>query len=227
MIDLTRDVQVLSRGVPLRGVLAIPEAAPGLVVFAHGSGSGRHSPRNQFVASVLREAGLGTLLLDLLTEEEGLLDARTGHLRFNIELLTERLLGATEWAWHKPETASLAVGYFGASTGAAAALEAAAELGQSIAAVVSRGGRPDLARRSLPHVSSPTLLIVGGDDVAVLEMNREAYELLQTERELVVVPGAGHLFEEAGALEKVAHLAADWFTRHFHAGAGRSAARTG
>lgn len=217
MIYPRREVQVVSRGVPLRGMLAIPEAAAGLVIFAHGSGSGRHSPRNQFVAGVLQEAGLGTLLLDLLTEEEGALDARTGHLRFNIELLTERLAGATEWGWHEKETASLAVGYFGASTGAAAALQAAAEFGLAIAAVVSRGGRPDLAASSLPHVRSPTLLIVGGNDVDVLRLNREAYALLETERELVMVPGASHLFEEPGALEEVARLAAAWFTRHFHA----------
>lgn len=216
MIYPRKEVQVVSRGVPLRGMLAIPEAASGLVLFAHGSGSGRHSPRNQFVASVLQEAGLGTLLFDLLTEEEGALDARTAHLRFDIELLAERLAGGTEWAWHETETASLAVGYFGASTGAAAALRAAAGFGLAIASVVSRGGRPDLAGPFLPLVRSPTLLIVGGEDPEVLRLNREAYALLETERELAVVPGASHLFEEPGKLEEAARLAAAWFGRYFH-----------
>lgn len=216
MIHPRKEVQVIARGVPLRGYLEIPERAPGLVIFAHGSGSGRHSPRNQFVATVLQEAGLGTLLLDLLTEEEGALDAHTAHLRFDIDLLAERLGGATEWVWSWPDTASLLVGYFGASTGAAAALQAAAQLGTSIAAVVSRGGRPDLAERFLPLVRSPTLLIVGELDVEVLKLNRRAYKRIEAERALEIVPGASHLFEEPGTLEAAARLATAWFARHLH-----------
>jgi putative phosphoribosyl transferase len=190
------------------GDLVVPEGARALVVFAHGSGSSRHSPRNRQVAAALHERSLATLLLDLLTSDEERERANV----FNIELLAARLVAATEWAGREPELAPLPVGYFGASTGAGAALWAAGELGGRIAAVVSRGGRPDLARERLPAVTSPTLLIVGERDEPVLELNREAQRRLGGRSELVVVPGATHLFEEPGALERVASLAADWFS---------------
>ncbi len=188
------------------GDLAAPDAPRGLVVFAHGSGSSRRSPRNRAVAEALRERGLATLLLDLLTETE---DAEGGKV-FDIALLAERLIGATRWAAEQPELRALATGYFGASTGAAAALTAAAELGERIRAVVSRGGRPDLAGERLAHVTAPTLLIVGERDELVLELNREAQRRLGGRPELVIVPGATHLFAEPGALEQVAALAGDW-----------------
>jgi pimeloyl-ACP methyl ester carboxylesterase len=207
--------------VALEGNLIIPEGARGVVLFAHGSGSSRHSPRNRFVAQVLREAGLATLLLDLLTANEEAVDLHTGHLRFDIGLLAERLAGATEWLARSPETEDLAVGYFGASTGAAAALVAAAERPDRVGAVVSRGGRPDLAGPALLRVQAPTLLIVGGNDVPVIALNRQALARLgAAEKELVIVPGATHLFEEPGALEEVAHLASDWFTRRLNGPAG-------
>jgi putative phosphoribosyl transferase len=206
------DVEIRSGGVMLQGELSIPEGAPGVVLFAHGSGSSRHSPRNQFVARQLREAGVGTLLFDLLTREEETIDSRTGHLRFDIGLLAERLIDATYWI--KGQFNHLSVGYFGASTGGGAALVAAAELGETVGTVVSRGGRPDLAGDALPRVKAPTLLIVGGLDYPVIEMNREAYARLRCEKELIIVPGATHLFEEPGTLEEVAHLAADWFQKH-------------
>ena len=197
-------------GVSLEGALAIPAGASGLVLFAHGSGSSRHSPRNNYVARVLQDAGMGTFLFDLLTAEEDL----DYSARFDIGLLTQRLAAVTRWVQARPEAAKLAIGYFGASTGAAAALGAAAELGSVIAAVVSRGGRPDLAEPVLDRVRAPTLLIVGELDVEVLQLNRRAYALLETEKRLAIVPGATHLFEEAGTLEQAAHLAAGWFKDH-------------
>ncbi|HTN44664.1 MAG TPA: dienelactone hydrolase family protein [Nitrospiria bacterium] len=203
-------VRIRVDSVTLQGVLAIPSGAPGLVLFAHGSGSSRHSPRNNYVAAVLRQAGIGTLLFDLLTEEED----SVYKTRFDIHLLTDRLTAATKWLTARPETMKLKIGYFGASTGAAAALEAAAVLGPTIRAVVSRGGRPDLAGPVLYRVKAPTLLIVGGHDDAVVKLNQHAYDRLKTEKDLVIVPGATHLFEEPGALEEVARLAADWFMRH-------------
>jgi len=193
----------------LEGLLGIPEEAQGVVLFAHGSGSGRLSPRNQYVARVLRERGVGTLLLDLLTQEES--DDRVKV--FDIALLSDRLLAATDWILEEPAAKDLVIGYFGASTGAAAALRAAAG-NPEVGAVVSRGGRPDLAADFLPNVTAPTLLIVGGMDLSVVPLNRLAYELLAGPKELVMVPGATHLFEEPGALEEVARLAAEWFSRH-------------
>ena len=201
----------------LEGNLLLPDAARGVVVFAHGSGSSRFSSRNRYVADVLRGAGLGTFLLDLLTREEEAIDERTRHLRFDIGLLAERLVATVEWLRDRPQTALLPIGYFGASTGGGAALVAAAQIPEQIAAVVSRGGRPDLAGPALPHVTAPTLLIVGGDDVPVIGMNREAYDQMQCERKIEIVPGASHLFEEPGTLEQVARLATDWFVRHFGA----------
>jgi dienelactone hydrolase len=209
-----RAVSVSLGEVTLEGDLAMPGAARGLVLFAHGSGSSRHSPRNRFVAGMFQEAGLATLLLDLLTADEGRRDA-VGHLRFNIELLAERVVGATSWLKGQSDTASLPIGYFGASTGAAAALVAAAALPDTIGAVVSRGGRPDLAGSALTRVWVPTLLIVGGNDQTVLELNGEALRLLgAADKQLIVVLGATHLFEEPGTLEEVARLAADWLVRH-------------
>ena len=196
--------------IKLEGSLAVPRQAQGLVIFAHGSGSSRFSPRNNFVARVLRESGIGTLLMDLLTEEE---DA-VYQTRFNIDLLTERLLLATRWLQEQPRTKDLVIGYFGASTGAAAALKAVAAEGSKIGAVVSRGGRPDMAEEALAHVQSPTLLIVGGNDDIVIELNRAAFARLKGKKQLVIVPGATHLFEEPGTLEEVARLATDWFKQH-------------
>ena len=195
----------------LAGDLRLPEPAAGLVVFAHGSGSSRLSPRNRQVAEALNEAGFATLLFDLLTPEEELDRANV----FDIGLLARRLLAVTRWVWGRPELRPLPVGYFGASTGAAAALRAAAELGGELRAVVSRGGRPDLAEASLGEVVSPTLLIVGGADRQVLELNEAAARLLRCEHEVAIVPGATHLFEEPGTLERVADLAAEWFARRF------------
>lgn len=210
-----QEVRVLAGPVELEGDLGVPEEAAGVVLFAHGSGSGRHSPRNRYVAGVLRGAGLATLMIDLLTREEEEADLRTGHLRFDIGLLAERLSGATDWLMHNPGTQNSRIGYFGASTGAGAALVAAAERPREVVgAVVSRGGRPDLAEDALPLVKAPTLLIVGGNDVPVIGMNKEALERLRVEKELKIVPGATHLFEEPGALEEVARLAADWFAHH-------------
>src|SRR6266446_5104436 len=207
-----KDIEIRSGSVQLSGDLSIPAGARGLVVFAHGSGSSRHSPRNQFVARTIREAGVGTLLFDLLTREEEEVDSRTRHLRFDIGLLAERLVDATYWI--KGNLEHLSVGYFGSSTGGGAALVAAAELGETVGAVVSRGGRPDLAGDALPLVKAPTLLIVGGLDYPVIEMNEEALARLHCEKELIIVPGATHLFEEPGTLEQVARLAADWFESH-------------
>jgi putative phosphoribosyl transferase len=203
--------------ITLEGELNVPARATGVVLFAHGSGSSRHSPRNQFVARTIREAGIGTLLFDLLTREEEAVDISTRHLRFDIDLLAKRLIDASNWLKEKADTSHLRIGYFGASTGPGASLVAAAELGEDVGAVVSRGGRPDLAGDALPRVKSPTLLIVGGLDYAVIRMNEDAYRQLRCERELRIVPEATHLFEEPGALEEVAHLAAEWFQRHLGA----------
>lgn len=206
------DVQIRSGAVTLEGELVLPEHAQGIVLFAHGSGSSRHSPRNQFVAQTIREAGIGTLLFDLLTREEEAEDRYTRHLRFDIGLLAARLVDAT--CRVKGEFDYLHVGYFGASTGAAAALVAAAELGEIVGAIVSRGGRPDLARGALLRVKAPTLLIVGELDSPVIALNEQAYAQLRREKEIEIVPGATHLFEEPGALEQVADLAANWFQKH-------------
>jgi putative phosphoribosyl transferase len=206
-----RPVEIeLAPGLRLAGDLRLPEPAAGLVIFAHGSGSSRLSPRNRQVAEALNEAGFATLLFDLLTTEEEVDRAKV----FDIGLLAERLLAVTGWARDEADLSDLPIGYFGASTGAAAALGAAARLGGEIRAVVSRGGRPDLAAESLEEVASPTLLIVGGADRQVLELNEQAARLLRCEHEVAVVPGATHLFEEQGALERVAELAADWFSPH-------------
>ena len=202
------------RGVRLEGELHLPDSAIGLVVFAHGSGSSRHSPRNQQVARVLRETGAGTLLFDLLTREEEEAEAQTRHLRFDIPFLADRLVGATRWVLDNETTRDLNVGFFGSSTGAAAALVAAAELGETVVAVVSRGGRPDLAGNALGRVRAPTLLIVGGEDQPVIPLNEAALDRLRCEKALRIVPGATHLFEEPGALELVARMAAEWFADH-------------
>lgn len=194
----------------LEGNLCVPAGATGLVVFAHGTGSSRFSPRNVYVARLLRGRGIATLLFDLLEEAE----AEDRGKVFDVELLAKRLVSATEWAMHDDRTAHLQIGYFGASTGAAAALIAAARLQDVVKAIVSRGGRPDLAMDYLPDVKAPTLLIVGGNDWPVIPLNREAYDQLICERELVIIPGAGHLFEEPGALEQVANLAGDWFKKY-------------
>ncbi len=207
-----RDVQIRSGTVVLQGDLSIPAGASGVVLFAHGSGSSRHSPRNQFVARTIREAGVGTLLFDLLTKEEEAVDARTRHLRFDIGLLAERLIDTTYWI--KGDLSHLNVGFFGSSTGGGAALVAAAELGENVGAVVSRGGRPDLAGKALLQVKCPTLLIVGGLDYPVIEMNQIALAQLHCEKELILVPGATHLFEEPGTLNEVARLAAEWFRKY-------------
>jgi dienelactone hydrolase len=204
----------------VEGDLALPDGATGVVVFAHGSGSSRHSPRNRMVAAMLRDRGLGSLLIDLLTPDEEAVDLRTRHLRFDIGLLAGRLVAAAEWLSDQPPTAGLSIGYFGASTGAAASLAAAAERPAGIAAVVSRGGRPDLAGDLLPRVQAPTLLIVGGLDDVVRGLNQEAYDRLRVERRLEIVPGASHLFEEPGTLEEVARLAGDWFTGHLGSSGG-------
>jgi putative phosphoribosyl transferase len=211
-----RDVQIPSGAARLHGTLQIPAGASGIVVFAHGSGSSRFSPRNQYVAGVIRDAGLGTLLFDLLTPEEETVDVQTRHLRFDIELLATRLVDAATWLAHIDATRHLRVGYFGASTGGGAALVAAARLEHVIGAVVSRGGRPDLAGAALPRVVSPTLLIVGGRDTTVIHLNEAAYAQLRCQKALEIVPGATHLFEEPGALEHVAQLAAGWFQQHLH-----------
>jgi len=207
-------VQVPAGSVTLEGNLTLPEQSRGIVLFAHGSGSSRHSPRNRYVARLLNEAKLATLLIDLLTLHEEVIDARTAQLRFDIDLLAERLVDATDWLTQFPDTKHLRIGYFGASTGAAAALAAAAVRPNVVGAVVSRGGRPDLAGAALMHVRAPTLLIVGGNDIQVIQLNREALAQLRCEKQLVIVPGATHLFEERGALDEVARLARDWFQRH-------------
>jgi len=216
-----RDAQIaVAEGGVVHGDLAVPDDASGIVVFAHGSGSGRHSPRNRMVAARLRERGFATLLMDLLTEQEEIVDARTRELRFDIELLAGRLTAAAAWVAEQPDVGRLPLGYFGASTGAAAALVAAARQPDRVAAVVSRGGRPDLAGDALAAVRAPTLLIVGSRDEIVLRLNEQASARMRVERALEVVPGASHLFEEPGALEEVARLAGDWFTRHLAAAHG-------
>jgi putative phosphoribosyl transferase len=208
------EVQIPAGRAVLSGNLTIPENAMALVLFAHGSGSSRHSPRNQFVARTLNRARLGTLLFDLLTPEEEALDIYTREHRFNINLLAERLVHATKWAGQQEETRDQRIGYFGSSTGGAAALVAAAELPQDVGAVVSRGGRPDLAGDALPKVQAPTLLIVGGNDDIVIELNEMARDQMRCEVKLEIIPGATHLFEEPGTLEHVSKLGSDWFSLH-------------
>ena len=207
-------VRVPAGEVMLYGNLALPEGSHAIVLFAHGSGSSRHSSRNRYVARLLNEANLSTLLIDLLTLDEEVIDARTAQLRFDIGLLAERLVAATDWLTQFPDTRQLRIGYFGASTGAAAALAAAALRTDVVGAVVSRGGRPDLAGAALMRVRAPTLLIVGENDGQVIQLNREALAQLRCEKQLMIVPGATHLFEEPGALDVVARLASDWFERH-------------
>jgi dienelactone hydrolase len=213
--NLEQLVHIQTDAVTLEGTLALPEGTGAVVIFAHGSGSSRHSSRNRFVAGVLQKAGIGTLLFDLLTQEED----TVYETRFNIPLLTERLIATTQWLKERPQaekfgTGNLNTGYFGASTGAASALGAAAALGNEIRAVVSRGGRPDLAMESIGQVLSPVLLIVGGMDDVVIQLNRQAYGFIKAEKALEIVPGATHLFEEPGTLEEVARLATEWFSGH-------------
>ena len=208
--EMPEEIVIPASSVQLPGILNVPSEAAGIVIFAHGSGSGRLSPRNTFVAKVLEDKGLATLLFDLLTEDEDV----TYATRFDIPLLTRRLKAATRWVLENPKTQNLPIGYFGASTGSAAALAAAAKLRKTIAAVVSRGGRPDLVLPVLQHVIAATLFLVGGNDEQVLGLNKQAYALLHAEKKLRIIPGATHLFEERGALEEVARLAADWFGEH-------------
>ena len=214
---LVEAVRVSVGDVSLDGDLVVPDGARGLVVFAHGSGSSRHSSRNQYVARELNAAGLGTLLLDLLTPDEEAVDQRTRHLRFDIAMLADRLVAVVDWLAGTEAARNLKPAYFGASTGGGAALVAAAQRPETIAAVVSRGGRPDLAGAALPNVEAPTLLIVGGNDVPVIGMNDDAMRLMRCEVKLEIVPGATHLFEEPGALEQVARLAREWFLRFLSA----------
>jgi putative phosphoribosyl transferase len=211
------EVQIRAGRAVLPGNLNIPRDATAIVLFAHGSGSSRHSPRNQFVARTLNEAGLATLLFDLLTPREEATDMQTREHRFNIQLLAERLVHATKWAKQQEQT-NLRTGYFGSSTGGAAALVAAVDAPQDVGAVVSRGGRPDLADQALPKVQAPTLLIVGGNDDIVIELNEQARDKMRCEAKLEIIPGATHLFEEPGALEKVAQLASDWFVKQIGSG---------
>jgi dienelactone hydrolase len=214
MSTWTTTHQVPAAGVVLDGDLSLPDSTAGVVLFAHGSGSSRHSPRNRAVAGALNRRGMATLLVDLLTADEERIDARTGQLRFDIGLLADRLVGIIDWLGARPETAALPVGLFGASTGAAAALVAAAKRPETVRAVVSRGGRPDLAGPALAEVNAPTLLIVGARDVTVLELNERASNAMRAPVGLRIIPGATHLFEEPGTLEQVAELAADWFGMH-------------
>jgi len=211
-----RSVQILSAGVRLEGTISIPNDPTGLVIFVHGSGSSRYSPRNQYVAQILQDGGLATLLFDLLTVTEETIDLRTRYLRFDVDLLARRTAGVLEWLDLQPFAYGLKQGLFGASTGAAAALIAAAELPEKVDAVVSRDGRPDLADGALANVQAPTLLIVGGDDDAVIDLNEQALAQMQfaTDKKLMIVPGASHLFEEPGTLEQAAELARDWFLTH-------------
>jgi putative phosphoribosyl transferase len=214
--DIARPVRLDVSGVGLVGDLAMPPDARSLVIFAHGSGSSRHSPRNRAVAEVLQHGGVGTLLLDLLTEPEELVDATTAEFRFNIPVLADRLVSVVDWALSDPQVSSRPIGLFGASTGAAAALIAAGNRTHAVRAVVSRGGRPDLAEATLERVAAPTLLIVGGRDDVVIALNKEAYARLTCARDMQIVRGATHLFEERGALETVSTLARDWFQKHLH-----------
>ena len=216
-IQIEQAIDIPSGKIRLEGELKLPKGASGVVLFAHGSGSSRHSPRNQYVARVIREAGVGTLLFDLLTKQEEAIDASTGEFRFDIEFLAKRLVDATNWITTQADLQHLRIGYFGASTGAAAALIAAVELPNIVAAVVSRGGRPDLAGRELSKVKASTLLIVGGYDDVVIGLNEVAYAQLTCEKELKIVPGATHLFEEPGTLEQVAQLASAWFKKKLQA----------
>jgi len=206
----TQLVHIPVDSVVLEGSLDVPQGSQALIIFAHGSGSSRHSKRNKYVAQVLREAVLGTLLFDLLTREEDMIYEN----RFDIPLLARRLSSVTRWVKEQTQTSKLRIGYFGASTGAAAALISSAEPTSEVGAIVSRGGRPDLAEKSLKYVKAPTLFIVGGDDYIVIQLNQQAYNFIKTEKELRIIPGASHLFEESGALEQVAHLAAEWFNKH-------------
>jgi dienelactone hydrolase len=209
-----REVAITLPDATLEGAIAVPEAAIGIVLFAHGSGSSRHSPRNRYVAEVLQQAHLATLLMDLLTKEEDAIDQYTRQFRFDIDLLSDRLVGAIDWLGQNVQTRELPIGLFGASTGAAAALRAAAERPAVTRAVVSRGGRPDLAGEALRRVQAPTLLIVGAEDAQVIALNAAALEQIPAEKQLVLVPGATHLFEEPGTLAAAARLARDWFVRH-------------
>ena len=218
-----RLIQVTIGPVTLEGNMYVPADARGIVLFAHGSGSSRHSPRNRFVAGVLQNGGLATLLIDLLTSDEERIDARTAHLRFDIGLLAGRLAGAAAWLKQQPDTRDLLIGCFGASTGGGAALLTAAQHPDLVDVVVSRGGRPDLAGPELPRVKAPTLLIVGGEDMPVIRMNEEAFAQLRCEKRLEIVPGATHLFEEPGTLEQVARLARDWFSHYLALGAQQRA----
>ena len=211
---ITKEILIHINGKNIYGNLKIPKKAEGLVIFAHGSGSGRFSTRNNYVAGILNKNNLGTLLFDLLTAEEEKIDNYTAEYRFNIELLANRLIDVTDWLVKEPALKGLKLSYFGASTGAAAALIAAAKRPSIIYAVVSRGGRPDLAMESLPKVKAPTLLIVGGNDFEVIELNRTAYENIPAKKKLEIVPGATHLFEEPGTLEEVARLSVDWFLKY-------------
>lgn len=207
-------VRIPAGQVALNADLTVPPDAKGIIVFAHGSGSGRHSPRNRYVAGILNDHSFATLLADLLTEDEEDVDSRTRHLRFDIPMLANRLADIVIWLGQDPDLSTLKIGWFGASTGAGAALIAAAKHPGKVTAVVSRGGRPDLAGDSLPYVLAPTLLIVGEKDLEVLDLNRQTLAKLNSESKLEIVPGATHLFEESGALERVAYLAAEWFDKH-------------
>ena len=209
-------IRVTAGNVTLEGDLCIPREAMGVVVFASGSSSIRHNPRNRYIAQVMRQSGLATLLFDLLTNDEEKVDTQTGRFRFDIRLLANRLVGATSWLKQYPDTQCMNIGYFGTNTGAAAALLAAAEHSGDISAIVSRSGRPDLARQALPYVKSPTLLIVGGRDLPVIAINRDAFTELHSEKKMVVVPEASHLFEEPGALEEVTRLATNWLANYLN-----------
>jgi dienelactone hydrolase len=224
--NLERTVHVPINHIELEGTLGVPKNAGGVVLFAHGSGSSRFSPRNRYVARMLRDAGFATLLIDLLSANEEEVDEVTRHHRFDIRMLADRLVTSIDWLASEPTTSALSVGLFGASTGGGAALVAAAERPERVGAVVSRGGRPDLAGDALPHVDAPTLLIVGGRDDVVIQLNERARRLMRCEVRLEIGPGATHLFEERGALEEVARLARHWFARHLVAQSEASAAAT-
>jgi putative phosphoribosyl transferase len=221
-----RDVRLSLPGAELEGSLTLPEEARGLVLFAHGSGSSRHSPRNRYVAEILQAAGLGTLLMDLLTQDEDAVDQFTRQFRFDIGLLADRLAGALDWLKQQPDARELPIGLFGASTGAAAALQAAAARPNRVRAVVSRGGRPDLAGEALAHVRAPTLLIVGADDTPVIPLNDAALRRMEAPAEMRLVPGASHLFEEPGTLAAASALARDWFVRHLTLEANNGSSRS-
>ena len=215
-VEEEKPVKISVDKATIEGNLVVPQGAKGVVLFAHGSGSGRFSPRNQYVAKVLNKAGIATFLIDLLTKEEEEIDMQTAQFRFDIDLLAHRLIGATEWLKKNPTTKNLAFGYFGASTGAAAALIAAAKLPEDIKAVVSRGGRPDLALEHIPRLKAPTLFIVGGNDTVVIELNKKAMKNFPAEKKLEIVRGASHLFEETGKLKEAAKLATNWFAKYLH-----------